>query len=84
MNKPTFEAVHRGDYQVPGFLIDSIDLVFRLGEQHTRVTAQSRLRRNKGSENNNHDLVLYGESLELVKVSIDGDEIDSGRMVLTD
>ena len=33
---------------------------------------------------NHHDLVLYGEKLELVKVSIDGDEIDSGRMVVTD
>ncbi len=84
MNEPTFAAIHRNDYQPPAFLVESIDLVFRLGEQHTRVTARSKITRNSNTENNDSDLVLYGENLELIKVSIDDEEIDSGRMVLTD
>ncbi|MBT8355678.1 MAG: aminopeptidase N, partial [Desulfofustis sp.] len=84
MNKPTFEAIHRSDYQLPDYLVESIDLLFRLGEQHTRVIARSRMHRNTDVTNNKKDLVLYGEKLELVRVSVDSEEIDSGRMVLTD
>jgi aminopeptidase N len=40
--------------------------------------------RNRSAQNSNNDLVLYGEKLELDKVCIDGEEIDSGRMVLTE
>ncbi len=83
MNKPTFQAIHRRDYQPPEFLVDSIDLLFRLDEKNTRVTATSHLRRNKLSTNNNNDLVLYGEKLELISVLIDDEEFDSGRMVVT-
>lgn len=84
MNSPSFKTIHRSDYQPPEFLVDSIDLLFRLDEQCTRVTARSQVKRNQSAANNNADLVLYGTNLELLKVSLDGEEIDSGRMVVTE
>ena len=84
MNSTSFKTIQRSDYQPPGFLVDTIDLLFRLDEQCTIVTARSKIKKNPEHENNNDDLVLYGENLELVKVSIDGEEIDSGRMVVTE
>ena len=84
MNNTTFKAIHRSDYQPPEFLVDTIDLIFRLDETQTRVTARSHLKRNGESNNSNGDLILYGENLELIKVSINGQEIDSGRMVVTE
>ena len=84
MNSPSFKTIHRSDYQPPEFLVDSIDLLFRLDEQCTKVIARSRIKRNPSKEDNDADLVLYGECLELVKVSIDGEEIDSGRMVVAE
>ncbi|MGI9538147.1 MAG: aminopeptidase N, partial [Desulfocapsaceae bacterium] len=84
MNSTSFKTIQRSDYQPPGFLVDTIDLLFRLDEQCTIVTARSKINKNTEHENNNEDIVLYGENLELVKVSIDGEEIDSGRMVVTE
>ncbi len=84
MNSPSFKTIHRSDYQPPEFLVDSIDLLFRLDEQCTRVTASTQLRRNPSAQVNNQDLVLYGTNLELVKISLDGEEIDSGRLVVTE
>ncbi|MEJ2136640.1 MAG: aminopeptidase N [Desulfofustis sp.] len=84
MNKPTFKAVHRSDYQPPEFLVETIDLVFRLDENKTHVVARSRLTRNEDRENKKEDLVLYGEKLELVEVQIDGETVDSGRLLVTE
>jgi len=84
VNSPSFKTIYRSDYQPPEFLVDSIDLLFRLDEQSTRVTARSQVKRNQSAVNNNVDLVLYGTNLELLKVSLDGEEIDSGRLLVTE
>ena len=84
MNKPTFKAVHRSDYQPPEFLVETIDLVFRLDENKTRVVARSRLIRNEARNEKHVDLVLYGDNIELVEVVIDGQIIDSGRLIVTE
>ena len=62
-------AKYRQDYQAPLYWCDSIDLDFQLQEPLTRVTAISRLRRNGEHK---EPLVLDGEGLSLVSVSLDG------------
>lgn len=63
-------TIYRQDYTVPPFLVDHIDLTFDLGPSVTQVKATTRLRHNPESEN--HDIVLYGEALELVKIVMNG------------
>lgn len=84
MDSATFKAVHRLDYEVPDFLVDSIDLVFRLDERCTQVTARSQIRRNPQAKKNTPDLTLYGENLKLENVVIDGAEVESGRLIVTE
>ena len=62
-------AKYRQDYRAPFYWCDSIDLDFQLQEPLTRVTAISRLRRNGA---HNEPLVLDGEGLDLVSISLDG------------
>ncbi|MGY3857943.1 aminopeptidase N [Aeromonas intestinalis] len=62
-------AKYRQDYQAPHYWCDSIDLDFQLQEPLTRVTAISRLRRNGEHK---EPLVLDGEGLSLVSVTLDG------------
>ena len=63
-------TIYRQDYTVPPFLVDHIDLTFDLGPSVTQVKATTRLRHNPESES--HDIVLYGEALELVKIVMNG------------
>ena len=76
-------AKHRQDYRAPLYWIDSIDLDFQLQEPLTRVTAISRLRR---SGEHKEPLVLDGEGLNLVSVSVDGvpyQQYEQGESSLT-
>lgn len=84
MDSTTYKAVHRLDYEVPEFLVDAIDLAFRLDEQFTRVTARSDIRRNPQSKKTIPDLSLYGENLKLESVLIDGDEVESSQLIVSD
>ncbi|MDU7578823.1 aminopeptidase N [Aeromonas sp.] len=76
-------AKYRQDYQAPLYWCDSLDLDFQLQEPLTRVTAISRLRR---SGDHNEPLVLDGEGLDLVSVSVDGvpyQQYEQGESCLT-
>lgn len=76
-------AKYRQDYRAPLYWIDSIDLDFQLQEPLTRVTAISRLRRNGDHK---EPLVLDGEGLNLVSVSLDGvpfSQYEQGESSLT-
>ncbi|HSH43323.1 MAG TPA: aminopeptidase N, partial [Arenicellales bacterium] len=74
-------TVRLEDYRPPEFLIDHVDLVFRLDPGNTRVKSRLSCRRN-GS----HDLPLRldGEELELLSVSLDGRELGAGDYALAD
>jgi aminopeptidase N len=71
-------TIHRQDYRPPAFLVDSVDLHFRLDPTATRVRARMALRRNGGS----HDLELDGEALELLSITLDGEELRPPRYAL--
>jgi len=62
------------DYRPPAFLVDSIDLTFDLDAEATRVRAESRLRRNPARDEAGAPLTLYGDSLKLLSLRIDGAE----------
>ncbi|KUE79031.1 aminopeptidase N [Aeromonas schubertii] len=77
----TTEAVaakYRLDYQAPHYLIDTIDLDVQLGEEKTRVTAISRVRRNG---EHNEPLRLDGDEMELITVAIDGRPFGDYRLL---
>ncbi|MAK71924.1 MAG: aminopeptidase N, partial [Idiomarinaceae bacterium] len=61
-------AKYRKDYQAPDFTIHSVDLTFELDPNQTRVTNTMVVER-QGSHQ--QPLVLDGEGLQLVQVSLD-------------
>jgi len=70
------------DYKVPDFLIIQTDLVFDLNELETTVTTTLDIQRNPLAKNHN-ELVLHGESLDLVSVMINGNLVPSKQYVVT-
>jgi len=80
------------DYRPPDYLIDRVELDFRLGEAETEVRARLEVRRNPaadGGETGAPPLVLDGEELELLEVRLDGQalggnryEVDEERLVV--
>ena len=70
MRTDTAVAIHRQDYQPPSYLVESIDIGFDLDPGHTRVAARSTLRRNPDSKQ--RDLILHGDSLQLVALRMNG------------
>lgn len=63
------QPIRLADYTPPDFLIDTVDIVFRLAPKATRVTAKLSVRRNGAHE---RALVLDGEGLKTIFVNVDG------------
>lgn len=60
------------DYIPPSFLINRVELTFKLNENLTQVNSRLALTRNSISENKNKPLVLQGENCELIFIKLDG------------
>ncbi|MBY5991578.1 aminopeptidase N [Ferrimonas balearica] len=69
------QAKYRKDYRAPDFTITDLSLVFQLDPHHTRVTATSQVVRQNSEAS---ELVLDGEALTLVSVSLDGQTLAPG------
>src|SRR5690242_16638541 len=67
------------DYRPPAFVIDTVDLVFVLGEDETRVKSRLALRRNPASTERGAPLRLDGEALQLVAIALDGAPLPADR-----
>jgi len=61
-------AIHLADYRAPDFRIETVHLDFALDPQATRVTAKLEIVRNTP----NAPLILHGEELKLISVTLDG------------
>ena len=73
------QTIYLQDYTVSDFSIDTTELVFDLGEDHTKVTATLTVQRNPLSEQPSADLVLNGsEGLDLQFVKVNGVLLDEG------
>ena len=71
--------VRLADYRPPDFLIDTVDLVFDLGDAETRVKSRLRLRRNPVANDRAAPLRLDGDMLELVALALDGEALGQNR-----
>lgn len=76
-------AIYLKDYSQPFFWIETVDLVFELGEETTQVQSTLKCVRNTVYPAGK-SLVLSGEQLELRQVRIDGRELDTSSYVVTD
>ena len=65
------KAIYLKDYQQPYYWIDTVDMVFELGEEQTRVQTTAVFRRNTGTASDKA-LVLSGEHMKLGYVKLDG------------
>jgi aminopeptidase N len=71
-------------YKAPEFLIETVDLVFELGEVETWVKSRLSVRRNPASSEKTGVLTLDGEALELVSVALDGEKLGPNRYQLSE
>jgi aminopeptidase N len=76
------QPVRLADYRPPAFLIDTVDLVFELGEADTRVKSRLRIRRNPEIADPKAPLHLDGEELELVSLALEGEPLGTNRYQL--
>ena len=73
------QPVRLADYRPPEFLVDTVDLVFELGDGNTRVKARLGIRRNPAGMDPKAALHLDGEELELVSMALDGEALGANR-----
>ena len=73
MNQPQPNEIFLKDYQVPAYLIETTALRFELGEEHTRVFSELKVKRNPQCQQSEPVLTLDGhEDLVLEELTIDG------------
>jgi aminopeptidase N len=65
------QHVKLSDYQPPAYLIDGVSLIFKLAPTATRVVSRISFRKNPARPGPN-DLVLDGEALSLIALSLNG------------
>ena len=69
------QTIFLKDYRPPQFLIETVDLHIDLAEEWTTVKAQLNFCRNPASNENRKTLVLNGQKMELLAVSLDTVEL---------
>ncbi|MFA5539986.1 MAG: aminopeptidase N, partial [Gemmobacter sp.] len=74
MKDAAAQSVHLSDYRPPAYLVESVELTFRLSPRDTRVSSRIRFRRNPAAPGKG-PLRLDGEGLRLVSARIDGAEL---------
>ncbi len=82
MREPSSKTIYLKDYPPPAFLISTVDLDVDIRDDHALVRAQLALARNPKAAEANAPLVLDGEELELVSVTLDGRTLAPGEYVL--
>ncbi|MDP6655773.1 MAG: aminopeptidase N [SAR324 cluster bacterium] len=85
------QTIFLKDYRPPQFLIETVDLHIDLAEEWTTVKAQLNFCRNPASNENSKTLVLNGQKMELLAVSLDTVEltqdqyqVDESHLTITD
>ena len=73
------QPIRLADYRPPAFVIDTVDLVFELGEEKTSVKARLAVRRNPAAAERDAALKLDGKELELVSLALDGQSLGPNR-----
>jgi aminopeptidase N len=76
-------VIRREDYRPPPYTIDRVELDFQLGEELTRVTARSQVRRTAAAAVD-APLVLDGQGLTLESIAIDGRVLSTDEYALAE
>ncbi|WP_071871161.1 aminopeptidase N [Atopomonas hussainii] len=84
MRSETPVAVQLKDYQAPDYFIERTVLDFDLYDDHSTVTAELTVLRNSDKGSDLPPLVLDGQELELLSVSIDGQELPDSAYQVSD
>ena len=71
---PALNIIRRSDYRPPDWLVPEVALDFRLDADRTEVTSRLTVTRNGRHQ---RPLMLNGEALELLSVTVDGEELPS-------
>jgi aminopeptidase N len=82
MREASPQTIYLKDYTCPEYLIDTVELAFDLDEQHTLVRSKLSLRRNPQSAIENAPLVLMGEQLQLVSITLNGQLLTTSDYLL--
>jgi aminopeptidase N len=83
MNQNIPQTILLADYAPPPFLIDTVDLDVNFQNGAAIVTALLTMRRNPAVNLHDAQLVLDGEELELLSLSLDGVKLPAGRYQLS-
>ena len=83
MTQDTPQVILLADYTPPDFLIDTVDLDANFQHGDVLVTAKLTVRRNQATKNQEASLVLDGEDLELLSLSLDGIKLPASRYDLS-
>lgn len=78
------ETILRQDYKVPTHLVDTVTLEFDLDMESTSVSSTLHVRPNPDCDTNVGDLVLFGENLTLVSLSVNDEAMDETQFTVTD
>ncbi len=65
------QTIFLKDYNCPEYLIHNVDLHFTLDDENTRVISKLTLSRNPVSQSRDKSLILSGENLKLLRISLD-------------
>ncbi|WP_146344657.1 aminopeptidase N [Falsiphaeobacter marinintestinus] len=68
------KTIYLKDYTPFGYMIDAVELTFRLDPTATRVLSRIAFRPNPDASDNR--FFLYGENLKLISATIDGNPVD--------
>ncbi len=83
MKDSTPVIIHREDYRPSPYRIESVELTFQLDEEATVVRAVSHVVRVEGAAAD-ASLVLDGQDIRLLSISIDGRALKAGEYTLAD
>jgi len=83
VNNQPHKAIKLADYKPPEYLIDTIQLTFKLDEKDTVIKADTAFIKNHESDATENNLYLYGDSLELLEARIDNVTLNDDRLTNT-
>ena len=79
-NQPA--AIRRADYNAPSHFVDTVDLRFELNDDGTIVSSRLQCRASDGEPG--ADLLLDGNELKLLEISVDGQPLPAARYTVDD
>ena len=83
MRNGTPKTIRLRDYKAPDFIVETVELLFDLKEEGTRVTSTLALRRHPKGDRE-APLHLDGENLKLISIKMGGAPVEAKEYVLTD